>query len=327
MLLNFFKRPLPVVFSSIIVLAILLWLQSFVTNQLVQFSFDKSQMPLYALLTQMFNGNNYIARIIVFAILLTISFYLVHLNSKHILIKQRSYFPSLMYILLTSSFLPLQRLNPAIFACLLILIAINYLFSLNEGNNPLDNLFKAGMFVSLAVMFYLPVFLYMFLVFIAIGVLKTSTFRDYIVALSGFLTPWFFYFSFQYLVYDNPLAPFHILDDVWHSGRTNMELGLLFKIYCGFIGLLFTIATLFLLKSLSNQKIHIRKYYTVLLWFVAITIFIMLFLPSFSIEMAYIAAFPAAFFVSNYLLNTHNRFWRELFLITMFAMAIAMQFF
>jgi hypothetical protein len=326
MLLKFFKRPLPIVFATIIVLAILLWLKSFLTGLSVIFYFDEVQMPLYALIANIISNNGYLAKILAFTIVLLTGLYLIQLNSKHILIKQRSYLPAFLYILLASSFLPMQRLNPAIFAAIFLAIAINFLFSIYDEKEPLDKLFKASMFISLAMMFYLPSIFYIVLVFISIIIIKTFNFRDWIAVLAGFITPWFFYFFYQYLINDNLWAIPQIIEAVWNTERVKTDYGLFFNIFYYFNGLLFLISAAFLLRSINTQKINIRKYHTILLWFLVITFFVNVFVPFCSIELSYIAAIPVSFIVSNFLTSSRKKFWPEFLLIALFAIAIIMQF-
>jgi len=326
MLLKFFKRPLPIVFATIIVLAILLWLKSFFTGLSVAFYFDEAQMPLYSLVVNIIRDNGYLAKILAFTLVLFTGLYLIQLNSKYILIKQRSYLPAFLYILLASSFLPLQRLNPAIFAALFLVIAINFLFSIYDEKEPLDNLFKSGMFVSLAMMFYLPSIFYIILVFISIIIIKTFNFRDWVAVLGGFVTPWFFYMFYQYFVHDNLWAIPQIIEAAWNTPRVKTDYGLFFYIFYYFNGFLFLISAIFLLRSINTQKINIRKYHTILLWFLAVTFFINVFVPFSSIELSYLAAIPVSFIISNFLTSSRKKFWPDFLLIALFAIAIIMQF-
>jgi hypothetical protein len=326
MILKFFKQTLPSVFILITVVAMLLWLKSTITSAHFESYFDSVKMPFYLGIANIIGNSIILSKVFGFIMLLFSAFSLLQFNSKHIIIKYRTYLPSLFYILLSSSFVPLQRLNPAVFASFFLIIAINQIFSVYDNSKPLDNIFKAGLFVGIAALFYLPAIFYFVLLLIAILIIKSIDFRDLTAALFGFLTPWFFYFSYHYLVNDNALAIFQIFEVTWNVRPAEKELGMLFIVFYSFCGLIFVISSTFLLRSLPTQKISIRKFHTIFLWFILISGAITFFVPFCSVEMLYIASFPVSFIISNYFTFSKNKFWTESFFISLLVLSLLMQF-
>ena len=111
MLLKFFKGSTPAILVTIILASLLIWAKSLFSVQNVSFYFDSYPMPLYVLIKSLMGGNILIEKIAALTITVLSGFYLIQLNTKHILIKYRTYLPALIYILFTSSFIPLQRIK------------------------------------------------------------------------------------------------------------------------------------------------------------------------------------------------------------------------
>jgi hypothetical protein len=321
MILKTLKRTLPTVLFAIIAIAIITWLKAFLSSETVPFYFDDHEMPLYHLVRIMAGGSLIIERIIAFSVMIIAAFLLVQLNTKHILIKYRTYLPALFYILLSSGFIPLQRLNPAVFATIFLIFAIDRLFSAHESTKPLDNFFTAGFLVAIASLFYFPAVFFILLIFISIIVLNLSGVREWLSAVLGFLTPWFFFFFYHYFFYNNPWAITELIFISLSYVDLARHTGALFIILYSYAGLLFLIGLLHLIGSMPSQKISIRKYYRIFLWFAAITATITFIYPFASIEIIYLAAVPASLILSNYFTFIRSRFWSE-FLFSVLAILI-----
>ena len=90
MLLKFFKRQLPTVFSAIILIAILVWLRTLIGIDSLPFYFDENGMPFYELMLRLTGGNTFIESLLALTAMLLTAIYLIQLNTKHILIKYRT---------------------------------------------------------------------------------------------------------------------------------------------------------------------------------------------------------------------------------------------
>jgi hypothetical protein len=327
MFLKSLKRPLPTVLSSIVGIAIALWLKSFLSQSATPFYFDEYEMPLYQLVSKLSAGNILVERIIAFSIMIFAAFALVQLNTKHILIKYRSYLPALFFILLSSSFLPLQRINPAVFATVLLILAIDSLFSSYENKRPINNFFMAGFYISVASLFYFPAIFYIFLVIISLIIFNLFRVKEWLSALFGFLTPWFFalfyYYFFQNNIQELPSIIFNSLVQV----ETSISYGALFITLYSFIGFLFIISLIYLIRNMLSQKISIRKFYLIFLWFAGITAVITFIYPFASIEIIYLASVPGSFMLANYFTFAKNRFWSETLFLCLAFIVLLIQFY
>jgi len=327
MVLKFFKSTLPLVLASIIFIGILLWLKSFVGWASTPISFEINQMPLYTFLHNLLINNLFFYKLVGFIVMILCSLYLIQLNSKHILIKNRTYLPALIFILLTSSQNMLHGLNPAVFSAIFLAFTLNYIFGSYDIQKPYNNFFLSGFFVAIASLFYLPSVIFLLLVFISIIILRSFNFRNWIISIIGFITPWYFVFMYHFLVNDNLYAIPNLIEATWAQSKVDLPHGIIFYMFLGVSGLLLLISLLHLIGSLSTQKINVRKFHSILLWFTIISGILLSYSPTRSIEVIYIAAVPISFQTSLFLTFSRNRFWPEFFFVSLILVVGLMQFF
>lgn len=323
MLLKFFRRPLPIVLTSIIILAIGLWVKTFITETTVPFYFDSIQMPFYRMVMGWLPNNFLLNTIITFALSLIIGLWLLGLNSKHIIIKQRTYIPTLVYIIIATSILPLQRINPAVFAAFFFIPSINHLLSIYQNPNVLDHLYRSGFYIGIASLFYAPASLFLVGLLIAATVIKSTNAKEVLAPIGGFLTPWFFYIFILYILNNTSTIP----DLLTINFKTEAELNLEWRqfIPIGFLAILLLVTGFFVADSIGHEKINVRKFFTVFFWYTVTGVATLVLLPTVSYEIAYILAIPLAFQFSYYFSYAKSKFWSELLFSIVIALAIISQ--
>ena len=325
MLLNFLKRPLPLVLTAITAISVAIWFQTFLkpNSQLIQF--NVSSTPLHKLLNSFAGVNGYIQAFLAFAIIYITAVLLIQVSSKHILTKSRSYLPALFFVVFSSAFRPLQQFDPAIVSALLLVFALDRVFASYDKFEPVNNLYQAAFLVALASLFYSPSAFYILLIFISAAIFRPFNLRHWLSIVLGFLTPWFFMFFYEYYTSSN-FSFLYYLKILFSVEKSMYVFGVPFFALFGALGLIILVAIFHLLGSLSNQKISIRKFHSIFLWFLVISISLTFLLPWGSLEIIYLAAIPVSFLLSNMFVNLISRFWGELFLVTILLISIVMQF-
>jgi hypothetical protein len=327
MLLKFFKGLTPAILATIILTSLLIWGKSLFSTEVFSFYFDNYPMPLYVLIKGLMGEHTLIEKIVALIITIASALYLIQLNTKHILIKYRTYLPVLLYIIFTSSFIPLQRINPAVFASPFLILATDNLLSSYEGKNSLDHFFRASFYIGIGSMIYLPLAAFIILASISLIILNNTGIRQWFVVLFGFITPWFFAFIYYFVWHNSSGMLFKIIGQSLLPIGEGIFHGIAFTVFYSFIGLLLVISLLFLLRNLPTQKINIRKYYSLFIWMVLFSAILVLFSSFSSIEMVYLAAIPSTFIIANYFTFAKSKFWTELFFSIMLVLTIAIQFF
>lgn len=326
MLLKFFKQTLPQVIVMIILLSFLLWLKSFLSDFVYPYYFESITMPFYALISNWISNNVLIGKIIAFIVSLFTGFYLLQINSKHIVIKQRTYLLSFFYIILISSIISLQQINPAVFSAFFLVIAIDHILSIYHKEIVLDNLFRAGFYIAIASLFYAPAIFYIFAALLSIISIRAFNIREWFALLFGLITPWFFYFFYHYFFNNDLFAIVNTLK-VNLFTEVNSNNNALLYIFYSYCLLVFIITGFFLAKTLPSQKISIRKFHGVFFWFNLISISIFIIIPTVSIEILYLALIPVVFQYTHYFTSSNKRFWPNFLFFVFFILSILLQFY
>lgn len=327
MFLNFFKRPLPIVLTTIIVGGVLLWIGSFTGWLSVVHGFETNQMPAYSFIANIFSGSILLKALFAFALMLTISLYILQLSSKYILIKTRTYLPALIYIVLTAGFISVKGLNPALISAIFVALSLNNLFQIFETKKPHNNLFMAGFFIALGSLFYLPATVFLLLVFVAMIILGTFNLRFFFISVFGFLTPWFFVFIYHYLFNNNIFAIPTIIEASWNFDNLCAHYTIMSYVFISTSGIIMFISLGYMLRMITTQKINIRKFHSVLIWFSIISLSTFFIIPSCSVELIYIAAIPISIQISKFFVSSRTRFWPEFWFVSLLATVILTQFF
>ncbi len=326
MLLKFFKQTLPQVIVTIIIITLLLWVKSLFSSHTPSFYWETISMPLYSSISSWLSGNYLWSKVISLTLVFFTGFYLLQVNSKHIVVKQRTYFISFLYLIITSSIIFLQQINPAIFAAFFMVFAVDHILSIYHKDNALDNLFKAGFFTALAALFYAPSIFYFAAILLSIISIRSFNPKEWFVTIFGLIAPLFFYFFYFYFVKNDLFYGFdifirNILTEVNSINNT------LLWVLLSFYAIIFIASGIFLIKTLPNQKISVRKYHGVFFWFNLVTILIVIIVPTISYEIIFIALIPIVFQYTHYFTITTKRFWPNLLFIAILLFALVMQFY
>lgn len=326
MLLRFFKQTLPQVIVVIIILTTLIWLRSFSSIQTYPFYFESINMPFFAFINHWLSNDVIYGKIIAFIVMLISGFYLLQINSKHIVIKQRTYLLSFLYFVIVSSFISIQQINPAVFASFFIVLVFDHLFSIYHKENVLDNLFRAGFYISIASLFYAPAILYFIALLLSIVSIRSFNIREWFASFFGLITPWFFYFFYHYFVNNDLMAIVRTLDLNLFTEVNNDTNNFLLYLFYSYNFLLFIVSGLFLVKTISTQKISVRKFHGSFFLFNLVSIAIVVLIPCVSIEIVYIALIPIVFQYTHYFTTSNRKFWPEFLFFLLLVFSFLMQF-
>ena len=325
MFLKIYKTNQAYLILLIPITAILLWLTGFINCNFESFTTNKSiTMPLYALFDSFVNSNCYISLSVALILALAQGFYLSNLNKNFIFIKQRSFLHSFIFLLIISSSVLTKFATPAIFANFFILFSINWLFHSYKKTKPNTELFNSGLFLSIAGLFYLNSFLLLPLLLIVYIILHTIKFKEFLVIISGFITP--LILTAGVLFINDKL--FIYTESVWSyitKTNYNFDNNIFSYIFYGWLVLLLFIAILSFSNSFRTKKISSRKYLSIFLYLTIYNIGLYFFLPFSNMEMMIITAAPISLLITDFYINISNKFWSEFSFIILIISFILLQ--
>ncbi len=220
-----------------------------------------------------------------FSILLG-AFFVNYIAIEQEITSKTNYIPAFLYILFAFSSAKNQDIEPILIANLFLLPSIYFLISSYRQDLALSSCFLAGLFLGLASFFYIYFLILFPIVFIALLILKSFNWREWVLLLIGSGTPLYFYITFGYLN-NNEVGAFDLLRNSFSNTETPIisEYYLLFFVFIIFI---LVLAIFHYFSKGFGNKIKTIKIKYVLLWLLLLSLFVifykqntdMIFLPN-----------------------------------------------
>ena len=302
MLLRTVKTRSPGILIFLMLITFLLWWSSFINPQIPRFHFDQVGMPLYQWVMNVLDQHTLVNRVVAFIILLLHGLLVLRFNQRYILIPTQTYSHAIFYLLITSSFVQLQRINPGLLSSLFVFLMLDQLFAAYRKPYILNRMFMAGMFVSLAGLFYLPSVVFILLIWIGLFILRSFNLREWFVPLLGLAFPLLFVFAYYYLSEALSLEGLiNTLKNNYQTGATITYYNISYYIFFGLTGILVVLGSFSLLGRFPQLKIYVRKYYEIWWWMFSGTIALFVLSSQASVELLYFAVLPLSFLLADYM--------------------------
>lgn len=256
-----------------------------------------------------------------------ISFLLLSINARFSFIRERSFLPSYLFIILAFTQPSLHFIHPVYFSGIFILLAISVIFSAYEEKKAISKAFNAGVLTGLAGLFYLSSSLYIILVPISLFALRGKIgWREYFTSFIGFLIPWIYTFSSYFIFGDIS----KLIDILAHSVSYNKPTGTIIEyipeiVFFFVVFVITVIASFYILNQYDENKISTRRYNKILFFYFATSLIITI-LPQVSFEVFVLISIPLTYLFSNYLSFMKRRFWAEFFFAILILFSIMFQF-
>lgn len=321
------KSNRPGVIVLIVFAGILTWGYSFLYPVVTIIYPDNLNMSLYSFIADIIPVGSQGSVLTGFILVLLQAFLLIQFNKRYILINYRTYLPAFFYILISGSFIPLQRLNPVMTGTIFIFISLVYIFDIYRIEYALNKLYLAGFFVSVASLFWAPFAVLFILIWISLSVLRPFIGREWIVSILGFLTPYLFVFVFHFVFFDimelaglieNIKTGFILLKDF-------SPIHLSYYLFYGFLLIIIINASYKIVVNYQKKKIKSRKYFGINLWIFLICLVLFFFFRNVSYEIIYLFSIPVSFLLTDYFYTIKKDWYLNSILIILIGLIIYIQ--
>jgi hypothetical protein len=282
-------------------------------------NFEAFPMPLYQLVSSMLEGQEFLSKIIALSLLVINALLLSRLNMKFIVLKSRTYLPAFIFLLVVSSYLPLQQLNPAVFASLCLLFAIEAILGTFKREGLAYEYFLASFLVSMGSLFYARGVFLMLIIWIGLSLFRNIRWREWIFTIMGFLIPYLFLFSWYYMTGQELYPRWQEMTMNFLPDHDFSHFSRYYILFYAYLALLILLASRKMISSYQGQKIYVRKFYRLNFWIFAVTLIIYFSLYSRSVEMFYFSGFAIAYILSFYFFNMRSKLNGEIMFGLLFA--------
>ncbi len=283
-------------------------------------------MPLWDwLVRSVFGQSVFLAAVISYLLAILMAFTVNRMVGRYGLLSRQSVLPALIFGLLVSAFLSVQRLHMVWVFSFFFLLAIERIMGASASSRKEVRCFDAGVLLGAGVLFYAKgIYLFPVLV-LAMGILRVLTIRSFIAGILGVLLPVILSAGY-YFVFSNveELAVYFVLNLFSNTGQFDHNLAS--QIYLPAVILLTIVGLITLVRYMPTQKIATRKHFRVVVWLILVTAALCL-TPFFSVEIAPLVAIGPSIVLAFWLDKMGRKFWREFFLWFLLLGTVAAQLF
>ncbi len=326
MLLKALKSNQPFHFIFIPLIALALWIKSFIHPQTFPFYPGEEMMILFKPLAYLVGTNHLLNNIIALIFTILLAFLILKLNVQYAFIKVKTILPPGLFILMTSGIHDLHAMHPVYPAALFLVLAIDRIFSSFDKEIIHSNAFDAGIFLAIGSLFYLNLVFFFPLLWFGFIIIKPNlNWREYILTTIGFALPWLAALTY-YFVAGRENELWYTLQMNFTSHQIFLRENLSIQIYIGYLVILTLLGSYFLLSQYDDKRISSRKFFKVFFWIFLISIILIATSPAVSQEIIVILAFPLTYLISNFFIFMKRQFWGEVFLYLLTAAVIYLQF-
>lgn len=303
MLLRLFIRKQQFIIVLIFILALAFWFPSILNFKYSFFIFDFYPSPVYSPLQFTEYSSPRITIIISFILLVLSGFLLIRLNVRFFFIQRRTQLPALFYILICSSLIPLQRLNPVSISVIFLIIAVFKIFDTYKKERLCYNFFDAALLISAGSMFYFNLIFLVVIIWIGLLILRPFIWREWIFTLIGLLIPYAILFFYYYIMDKDINSLLRTYKSYFLYKRYDMNFDLSYKLLAAYYLLMLIISSINMIGVYPVKKIYARKYFMFFLWLFIVAIAIYLIIPSAGYEMIIIASLSISFLLTHFFVN------------------------
>jgi hypothetical protein len=319
MILRALKSGQPSVLFFIPFLAVLLWLKYLIYPHSTVLTFEPVPMPFYAWLSGLLEGRPVLSKLVSLSLLIFSALWLARLNTKFILLPQRTYLPGILFIILVSSYQPLQTLHPVLFVTALLLVSIEIMLEAQRRVGLALEFFMASFLIAIAGLFYARSALLMLLVWTGLALFRPLNWREWVFTILGFATPVVFLFSWYYLSGQDMAEKWELIRMNFIHDRDPDYLNVSYYLFYGFISLLIVLASRKMISQYQKMKIYLRLFFRFNFWVFVFVLISFALIYSRAIEMIYFLAIPTSYILSYYLFTSRSKLRTEI----MFFLVIA----
>ncbi len=312
MILNLFKNSQPLSFVIIPVYLAVAWISASYGDSTFLVS---NPMPLYNVIFGVFSDLPAWAGG-VFGFILTTS-QVIHLNyivQKHEVLYKNSYLPALFYLIFLTVIPQFLTFHPVLIANSILLFVLDKLFKIYKNTGAMSLAFDSCFLIGLTTLIYLPAISFFLVFALSILILKTFSWRDWVVGLIGLALPFIFTFIYYFWINDlNEFSEKFFLGNIrqlWDTG------GLVLQGYRITLGVVLLVMILTLNRIRQNfykNVTRIRNFQQVIFIFLGVALLSLIFTAgSVAVYRFSILVIPLSVMISYYFLAAKKKWWTEL---------------
>jgi hypothetical protein len=314
MFTRLFRSHINIQLLVLLITALLLWSDGFIKVQVTSAGTDLN--PLFNLVFGWSISIPWMANIIAFILLLCSAFLLNNILTSEGITNRNSYFPAFLFILLYSYCPGLLLLHPTIPATLILIFSLRMIFKARHQDKSYQEIFTSALLLSLTSLFNIYYIVFIPLIFISLIIYRSSSWREWVIAFIGILTP-LFYTAFYHFWNDNLLNTAHLYEKFFTGlsvYKFSLRQPILIYIIWGLISFSVVPAFIKFFSTVSEKIIILRRILIIIVWLFLLSMSILPFASQDVVLDCSPILLPASIFIVSWLQSGKAIFFRELML-------------
>ncbi|MBR5958602.1 MAG: hypothetical protein IKZ99_09585 [Salinivirgaceae bacterium] len=309
MLLKLYKSNSPVMHLFTIIVAALLWLPIFCNPQWTPPIAEGS--VLYRDLQGWLLPNPWVSQMIAFALMLIEAFLLLRIDLRFIIVEDKVIMPPLFFVLIISLFSRNYNLLPALLGNLFLLMAMVRTLDSERVPEQKRLYFEAGLLIGIGTLLFPPLVAMTLFIFATQFIMRFFDIREFLASVLGFVVPFVFYLFGMFMI-DEPAQFWQRMEQIGITQHFTVKLSIVQYSAVGFMALFTLVALLTMTQYIRMYKVTTRKYFTLFIWLIIISVAGFFLIPCAGLTMAVFPAMSLAFIASLYFMQIRRNALGEL---------------
>lgn len=274
-MISLFKSNNPAVVFFYIPYLVLFRICFVFTSAVVPQSILTHQEPLSGLVFHFLGqtGSNIWVSLSLSAMLVFIQALLINsISNENKITARKNYLPGALYIIFVSFFKESLYLTPVLLSITFLIICIGQIFAVVKKEKSYGAIFDIGFNCSLAMLFYFPSSFFILFAFFGLGVVRPFSIREWIGMLMGVFSPLLLVFTWYFW---NDMAG-ELVCNVSNLCQPILTINEGFSnltwIQIGTLAVISIFIMLLLPSALYSSLIQVRKFITILLFFLFLVV-------------------------------------------------------
>ncbi len=309
-------------FAIFAVILVMTWVPAFVNPVIPVLS--PADGPLYSLLVtwlQQFPLLTVAVALILVVLQALTLFYVFQANG---FFGRSNFLPALIILLAYSWNVNYQTMHAALPAGLFIIVALNSIMIMYGRPAAYHQVFTASFALGLASLFYIPLAYFLFFVWFTLITYRISSWREYAVALIGYVLPFIYYISWLFWD-DNLVKGLNNLSGSLFNLVLPARLTLMNAIWLSLSAFIMFVAMAAVLNVMNDKLISLRRRAWVLFNFSFIALVAILLAGWPVLSANYLFVIPMAFFSTGSVILLKRPFWFEMLALGYFLLFVGMR--
>lgn len=281
---------------------------------------DNSLPPLYTLYFFIF-GSSYLVNLIISLLLVVFSGLIINqIIIANDISGKTTMLGMFFFVLLNISMVSFVVMNPFLWTSFFLMLMLNELFKLPKTEISIPVIFNASLYLGLASLFYYPVLIIIFVIWVSLMIFRINSWREYVIVLLGVSLPLFFTFIWYYLN-DTQELFFSTIRSSFNFDFTILSIPVFdLVIVILLLGLILP-SILKLAGSMMDKSIILRQKLTVTIWLYVVSFIILLLFEKQS-NTGLLLSIPTTIILTNYSLGIRRLKWLDMYVSLIFILIV-----